>query len=156
MKKELHVGETWKNAIWKSDFFNKIYRHVRHSLILICTLMSSIEKIDQHFANMFKKISFLQHVIMVNFTCWCTMGETKKNFFKISKILPTGNSFMKTENHIDLTYWWNRWFFTKNDQISLDSPIGEKSKFYSPPPHTGVQFDFFFQNKRIINGKKSK
>ena len=52
MKKELHVGEIKKNVIRKSDFFCKIYRHVRHSLILICTLMSSMGKIDQHFEKM--------------------------------------------------------------------------------------------------------
>ena len=131
-------------------------------MILICTLMSSIEKNHQHFEKVFKKISFLQHVIMVKFTCWCTMGKTKKNLLKISKILPTSNPFLKIEIHIEITYRWNRELFTKNDQISLDSPIVEKSKFYSPPPqtdnksHTGVQFDFFFQNKRIINGKKSE
>ena len=55
MKKELHVGEIKKNVIRKSDFFCKIYRHVRHSLILICTLMSSMGKIDQHFEKVFKK-----------------------------------------------------------------------------------------------------
>ena len=52
MKKELYVGEIKKNVIRKSDFFCKIYRHVRHSLILICTLMSSMGKIDQHFEKM--------------------------------------------------------------------------------------------------------
>ena len=138
-------------------FFCKIHRHVRHNLILKCTLMSSIEKNHQHFEKVFKKISFLQHVIMVKFTCWCTMGKPKKNLFKISKILPTSNPFLKIEIHIELTYRWNPYFFTKNDKISLDSPIVEKLKFFFlPPPHTGVQFDFFFQNKRIINGKKSK
>ena len=55
MKKELHVGEIKKNVIRKSDFFCKIYRHVRHSLILICTLMSSMGKIDQHFEKMILK-----------------------------------------------------------------------------------------------------
>ena len=53
MKKELHVGEIKKNVIRKSDFFCKIYRHVRQSLILICTLMSSMGKIDQHFEKWF-------------------------------------------------------------------------------------------------------
>ena len=52
MKTELHVGEIKKNVIRKSDFFCKIYRHVRHSLILICTLMSSMGEIDQHFEKM--------------------------------------------------------------------------------------------------------
>jgi len=55
MKKELHVGATLKIVIRKSDFFCKIHRHVRHSMILICTLISSMEKIDQHFEKMFTK-----------------------------------------------------------------------------------------------------
>ena len=55
MKKELHVGETLKILIRKSDIFYKIRRHVRHSMILICTLISSMEKIDQHFEKMFTK-----------------------------------------------------------------------------------------------------
>ena len=37
----------------KVIFFCKIYRHVRHSLILICTLMSAMGKNDQHFEKMF-------------------------------------------------------------------------------------------------------
>ena len=41
-----------KTSSEKVIFFCKIYRHVRHSLILICTLMSSMGKIDQHFEKM--------------------------------------------------------------------------------------------------------
>ena len=48
-KKNKVTEKVIKNVIRKSDFFCKIYRHVRHSLILICTLMSSMGKIDQHF-----------------------------------------------------------------------------------------------------------
>ena len=91
---------------------------------------------------------------MVKFTCWCTMGETKKNFFKISKILPTSNPFLKIEIHIELTYRWNPYFFTKNDKISLIFPIVEKSKFYFPPPLIRVfNLTFFFKTRGLSMGK---
>ena len=91
---------------------------------------------------------------MVKFTYWCTMGETKKKFFKISKILPTSKPFLKIEIHIEITYRWNREFFTKNDQISLDSPIVEKSKFYFPPLIRVFNLIFFFfKTKGLSMGK---
>ena len=81
----------------------------------------------------------------------------KKNFFKTSKILPTSKPFLKIEIHIEITYRWNREFFTKNDQISLDSPIVEKSKFYFPPPLIRVfNLKFFFKTKGLSMGKNGK
>ena len=81
-------------------------------------------------------------------------GGNKKNFFKISKILPTSKPFLKIEIHIEITYRWNREFFTKNDQISLDSPIVEKSKFYFPPPSYGCSiWLFFFKTRGLSMGK---
>ena len=43
--------------------------------------------------------------------------------------------------------------FTKNDKISVDSPIVEKLNFYPPPSHTGVQFEFFFKTRGLSMGK---
>ena len=150
IKNELHVGETWKNVIRKSDFFCKIYRHVRHSLILICTLMSSMGENDQHFEKMILKNTISSIGNHDQFYMLVYYGGNKKNFFKISKILPTSKPFLKIEIHIEITYRWNREFFTKNDQISLDS-IVEKSKFYS-----GVQFDFFFSKQEDYQWEKTK
>ena len=103
----------------KKWFFCKIYRHVRHTLILICTLMSSIGKIYQKFEKMFRKIIISPICNRGQIYMLMYYGGNKNIFFNISKILPIGNSFLKTEIHIDLTDWWKRWFFTKNDKISL-------------------------------------
>ena len=137
--------------IRKSDFFFcKIHRHVRHNLILKCTLMSSIEKNHQHFEKVFKKNLIYPTCDNGQIHMLMYYGETKKILFKISKILPTSNPFLKIEIHIELTYRWNPYFFTKNDKISLDSPIVEKSKFFSPPPPRRVlNLTFFFEKRRL-------
>ena len=82
MKKELHVGEIKKNVIRKSDFFCKIYRHVRHSLILICTLMSSMGKNDQHFEKMILKNTISSIGNHDQFYMLVYYGGNKKNFLQ--------------------------------------------------------------------------
>ena len=82
-----------KNVIRKSDFFCKIYRHVRHSLILICTLMSSMGKIDQHFEKMILKniISSIGNHGQIYMLVY--YGGNKKNSSKFRKSSQQVNHF---------------------------------------------------------------
>ena len=89
MKKELHVGETSKHVIRKSGFFCKIHRHVRHSMILICTLISSMEKIDQHFEKMFTKN-------IISPTCNNKSGEPQTPAARLAKQIAWLGSAYKT------------------------------------------------------------
>ena len=92
---------------------------------------------------------------MVKFTYRCTVGKTRKNIFKMLKILPTCNSFLKIDFPIELTCWWNSSFFTKNHIILLDSPICEKVPIlFLPPLHTGGESSKKPEKKTNLGAKK--
>ena len=120
--------------IKKSHFSVSNPPYVKQSWFLIFTLVSSMGKTHRKWTKVFEKISFLQYVRMVKFWIGSTIGKMKIFFFKILKILPTCDSFLKIDFHIELTYGWNPSFFSKNDKILLDSPIGKKDPISLPPP----------------------
>ena len=96
MKKQLHVGEIIKKSSEKV-FFCKIYRHVRHSLILICTLMSSMGKIDQHFEKWFKKYHSFNRWSWSNLHIGVLWGKQKKFSSKFRKSSQQVNHFWKSK-----------------------------------------------------------
>ena len=123
-----------KNMIKKSHFFVSNPPYVERSWISKSTLLSSMGETHRKWTKVVSKNLFLQYVRMVKFWIGSTIGKMKIFLFKILKILPTCDSFLKIEFHIEITYGWNPSFFSKNDQILLDSPIGKKDPISTPHP----------------------
>ena len=143
--------------IKKKFFFVSKPSYVKQSWILIWTLVSSFGKRIKNEQKSSKKkfISPTCKSRMVKFTYRCTVGKTRKNIFKMLKILPTCNSFLKIDFPIELTCWWNSSFFTKNYIILLDSPICEKVPIlFLPPLHTGGESSKKPEKKTNLGAKK--
>ena len=138
--------------IRKSDFFCKIYRHVRHTLILICTLMSSIGKIYQKFEKMFRKIIISPICNRGQIYMLMYYRENKKKFWKFSQQVI---QFWKLKFTLTLLIGEIDNFLQKITKFHSISPIVEKSIFFfqTPPSTIGKSFCFFFSKKTIINGE---
>ena len=120
--------------IKKSHFSVSNPSYVKQSWFLIFTLVSSMGKTHRKRTKVFEK-NFISPICkdgqILN---WIHHWENENIFFKILKILPTCDSFLKIDFHIELTYGWNPSFFSKNDKILLDSPIGKKDPISIPHP----------------------
>jgi len=119
--------------IKKSHFFVSNPPYVKRSWISKSTLLSSMGETHRKWTKVFEK-NFISPICkdgqILN---WIHHWENENFFFKILKILPTCDSFLKIDFHIELTYGWNPSFFSKNDKILLNSPICKKMSIATPP-----------------------